>query len=132
MSNLTATRTAKLGTTNKAIDPDNPMDISVEIEITVPASLQEAIDFFGGEEKFLDMAQGEVQNRKLNTARPVLRDSTVVLDWASVAQDAAESYEPGRRSSGVEVSRDELAQIAASGDVEALAALLASKGARIA
>jgi hypothetical protein len=60
----------------------------------------------------------------------VLRDAETELDWQSVAQRTAESYQPGRRGGfAAAVSGDEIE--AASGNIEDLLSLLASRGVTI-
>jgi len=118
-------RTASLSTSNKHLD----QEIEVELTLTVPEDIGEAISFFGGEEKLLSAIQSEVQNRKLNTARPVLRDAKVEGDFQTMAQSAAEAYQPGRRGGfqKAKVSQDAVAAAAEQG-TEALLALLQAQG----
>lgn len=120
-------------TTNKTIDPNSPLEIDVEIELTVPDTIAEAAEFFEGEEKLVEVIQQEVVRRKSNAARPLLRDSEVVLDWQSVAQQAAEAYQPGRKGGFQQpvVSATELEKAVTGGSVEDMLAYLKSQGVRI-
>lgn len=125
------TRTAKLGTTNKhgfEHAPDDQNSINIEFDVEVPESVSEAVEFFGGEEKALDVLQQEVIRRKVNAARPAIRDAESELDWVSVATQIASQYEPGRRG-GFAPSLDKADVVAAaSSSAEDLLALLASRG----
>ena len=120
-------REAKVSTHNNPLD----IDIACELEVTVPESIEEATEFYGGEGKLLDVIQAETVRRKINAARAVLRDAEVEQDWAGLATTIAEQYTPGRRGGfqSPSVSADELSD--ASGDMDALLALLASRGVSI-
>lgn len=74
-------------------------EITVVLDVEVPESLTEAAseDFYGDEEKALAALQQDWQRRSVNAARPILRTSETQLDWHTVAQNAADSYKPGRR-----------------------------------
>ncbi len=119
------TRPVKLSTTNEVLGK-----IEASFEITVPESIAEASEFFDGEEKLLEAIQSDVQQRKLNAARPVLRDAESEMDWNQVAHDVAESYSPGRRGGfgSVEVSEQELDSVTSADE---LRALLAAKGIKV-
>lgn len=128
---------AEVTTTNKSLggNPDDPsthVEIAVTVQVEVPESFDEAIEFYGSEEKALVAIQEDVKRRKVNAARPVLRDAVQELDWEAVAQQAVNDYTPGRRGGfGVQISRDEVEEKATTGSVEDLLAYLASKGAKI-
>lgn len=117
-------RETKVSTRNQNLD----LDIEVELEVTVPESIEEASEFYGGEGKLLDVVQSETVRRKINAARAVLRDAEVEQDWHALAVSIAEQYTPGRRGGfqAPSVSSDELADVA--GDTEALMALLTARG----
>ena len=123
----------KVSTTNKVLDPEKPQKISVVCEYSVPESIDEAVDFFGGEEKLVDAIASDVARRKGNAARPSLRDSETALDWQAVAQQIGEDYKPGRKGGfgKVQLSKTEAEEAAVSGDIDALLALLASRGVAI-
>lgn len=114
-------RKASLSTNNKQFG-----EIVVEVEVGVPEDIQEASEFYGGEEKLLEVIQQETIRRKINAARPVLRDSETELDWASVAQQVAEQYQPGRRG-GFSATVSE-SEVESATTVEELKALLAARG----
>jgi len=123
---MSVTRPVKLSTMNENLG----MKVEAEFDLTVPESIEEALEFFGSEEKLLDSIQSDIQQRKLNAARPVLRDAETEMDWAAVATQVAEGYTPGRRGGfgAVEVSEDELSNVDSA---DALRALLAAKGIKI-
>lgn len=118
-------REVSVGTTNKTLD----LEIEANFEITVPESLEEAIDFFGGEEKLLDAIQSDVQTRKINAARPALRDAEQEQDWDQLAFQVAEQYQPGRRGGfkAVEVSGEDLESMTPA----EIQAMLVAKGVRV-
>ena len=107
--------------------------IEVDIEVSVPENVSEAVEFYGSEEKLLDAITADVARRKANAARPLLRDAEEALDWVTVAQSAAEDYKPGRRGGfgAVTVSKEEVFAAAAEGNMDDLLAMLASRGAKI-
>ncbi len=100
--------------------------IEVQLEVSVPENVQEAAEFYGGEEKMIDAIQQDVARRRANAARPILRDSETKLDWQKVAQEAASTYTPGRRG-GFAPSIDE-SELRNVGDMDSLIALLRSRG----
>ena len=121
----------KISTGNTGINgPDGEaVAVAEEITITVPESIDEASEFFGGEAKLLDVLQAETQRRKVNAARAVIRDvSNADTDFAALATQVAEAYTPGRKGgfSSPKVAEDELEAVA--GDVDALMTLLQSRG----
>ena len=116
------TKTASLSTDNKTLG----QKIEVNIDVTVPETLAEAAEFYKGEEELIKVVQQETVRRKINAARPILRDADTEMDWVDVATQIAEQYEPGRRGGfQVGVSEDE---VDSAESVEDLKALLASKG----
>lgn len=121
-------REATVTTTNKPLE----REISCSLEVEVPENLQEASDFFDGEAKLLEVIQGEVVRRRVNAARAVIRDvENPDTDFAALAQSVADAYTPGRKGGfqAPSISQDELAE--AAGDMDALMALLQSRGAQI-
>lgn len=126
-------RPASVSTDNTGINgKDNPVKIELEITITVPENLSEAAEFYGGEEKLIEVIQAETQRRKINAARAALRDvENGDLDFAAFATNVAEQYTPGRRGGfqSPTVDSDELAGVA--GDMDALLSLLAAKGIQV-
>lgn len=127
-------RPATVSTKNTGINgADDPVEIELEITITVPESLSEAAEFFDGEAKLLEVVQSEVQRRKINAARAALREATDPnLDFDAFATQIAESYTPGRRGGfqRPSISADELAE--AGGDFDSLMALLQARGVTVA
>ena len=109
-------------------------DIKVTIDVEVPDTLAEGIDFFGGEEKTVTVLQQEVKRRRVNAARPALRTASTELDeegWTEMAQRIANGYAPGRKGfQGVDISTEDLAAVA-GGSQEDLAAFLAARGVKI-
>jgi hypothetical protein len=125
---LSATREIKITTDNKVLKPGEDLKIEVEIEVSVPASYEEAAEWFGGEEKLLESIQTDVARRKGNTARPVLRDAERELDWDKAALNAAENYQPGRRTAPEVIDESELEKVVSGGSLEDVTAFLAAKG----
>lgn len=124
----------KVSTDNTGINGEGgeKVPVSVEITVTVPESLAEASDFYGGESKLLDVIQAETVRRKINAARAMLRTETNPnTDWAALATKVAESYTPGRRGGfqAPQISEDELASVA--GDFDALMSLLQSRNVQV-
>jgi len=124
----------KISTDNTGINgaEGEKVPIKEEITITVPESVAEAAEFFGGEGKLLDVLQAETQRRKVNAARAVIRDiDNPNTDFAALATQVAEAYTPGRRGGfqAPTVDQDELDAV--SGDMGALMALLQAKGVSI-
>jgi len=119
------TRETTIKTTNQTFG-----EIEVTIQCEVPENLQEASEFFEGEDKLLDVVQQEVVRRRANTARPVLRDAKTQLDWPVVAQQAADAYTPGRKGGfqRPEVSATALESVNSQDE---LLALLANAGVNI-
>lgn len=74
--------------------------ISVKVNAKLPTNIQELQDFFGGESALIKVGRQEVARRLQNAARPILREAEQELDWQAVAQEAVDSYEPGRRGGG--------------------------------
>ena len=107
--------------------------VEAKVEYSVPDSIPEAAEFYDGEEKLLESIQSDVVRKKANSARPVLRDAEEELDWVAVATQIGEDYKPGRKGGfgSVQVSKTDLEEAAASGNIEDLLALLAGKGAKI-
>lgn len=109
--------------------------VAVTLEIDVPENVAEAAgeDFYGEESKLLDSIQADWGRRVSNAIRPTLRDSTEDQDFVATAISIANAYKPGRRGGfgKVEMSEDELDQIASTGSVEDLKALLRQKGVSI-
>lgn len=124
--------TAEISTTNKNLKGEDGKDleIKVSVEVEVPETLEEAANFYGSEEKLLDSIQTDVARRKSNAARPLLRDAEGIADWQVIAQQAVDSYTPGRRGGfgSVAVSEDELSSATSMSD---LLALLRAKGIQI-
>lgn len=116
------TRDLKITTKNTELN----IEIEANCEIEVPSTFEEAIEFYGSEEKFMDSVQQDVARKRGNAVRPVLREATTVLDWDAVASQAANSYQPGRRGSfgRPTISAGELQNVSH----DDLLALLASKG----
>lgn len=117
--------TSTVSTTNKALAEE----IEVSVEVTVPSTLEEAAgdEFYGGEDKVLDTIQKEWNRRCVNAARPILRDAEQELDWQSVAQQAVDSYSPGRKGGfAPKISEQDVEQF---DDVEELKAFLRGQGA---
>lgn len=102
-------------------------EIEVNVTAEVPETLAEAAEFYGGEDKLIESIQSDVARRRANAARPILRDADTELDWQAVAQDAVDTYTPGRRGGfqGAKVSEEELKS---AGSVEDLVAMLKAKG----
>lgn len=111
-------------------NPNLDQDIEVTIEVEVPESWEEAVAFYGDEEKAIKAIQTDVARRRANAARPALRDATTQLDFQALAQKVASEYQPGRRAGfgAAEVSEDELA---GADSLDALKAILAAKGIKI-
>lgn len=120
--------------TKVSTEHDDFGEINVTIDVEVPDSLADAIEFFGGEEKAVTVLQQEVKRRRANAARPALRTAETELDqdgWNDMAQRIANSYAPGRRGfQGVEIDETELAAVA-GGSQKDLAAFLAARGVKI-
>ena len=119
------TATIDISTNNKNLG----RDIEVTIEVEVPESWEEAVAFYGDEEKAIKAVQTDVARRRANAARPALRDATTEADFTALATKIAAEYQPGRRSGfgAVELSEDELNV----DSLEALKAVLIAKGVKI-
>lgn len=127
---MSVKRPAKVSTENKKLGKE----VSLDLEVTVPESLSEAQEFYGGEEKLLEVIQAETVRRKINAARAVIREvEDPNTDLQKLATDVAEDYTPGRRGGfqRVEVSRDELEEIATTRSIDELLKFLEDRGARI-
>ena len=114
---------AKVSTMNKILG----LFIEVEVEYTVAADLDEAIDWAGSEEKLVEIFNVDtIKRRKANAARTELRDATVVQDWDALALRIGEEYAPGRKggSKKVEVSESAMEDMTP----DELKAYLQSKG----
>ena len=120
------------GFTYQGFEGADPGEISVVVEFDVPDSFDEASseDFYGSEKAAVEELKEAWKRRKVNRARPILREAEQTLDWAAIAQQAVDEYRPGRRGGfAPKVSRTELAdQFGGTVDIDQLEAYLASKG----
>lgn len=121
-------------------DFEMPKDatIAVLVEIDVPDNAQEAAsaDFYGSEEQVTKTLQQDWARVCLNAGRPLLRDADSADALVSLAQQAADTYKPGRRGGFApkvdEAAFDEAAEAAlASGDIASLKAFLQSQGVKV-
>lgn len=122
---MSITREVSLSTTNKhgfTNTDDGKLEVNLQIEVS--DSIDEAVEFYGSEEKLLDAIQADQQQRRCNAARPVLRDAETELDWQAVAQRVADDYAPGRKGGfgSVEVSSDAIDSAESMEDVKAILA----------
>lgn len=119
-----------ISTTNKNLKGEDGKDLKVEVTVQaeVPENLQEAAEFYGDEEKLLDSIQGDVARRKANAARPLLRDAESVQDWNSIAQQAVDQYQPGRRGGFGAAPTIAEEELRGATDMDSLLALLRQKG----
>lgn len=121
-----ATKEIKISTKNTNLGED----IEVNINVQVPDTLEEAAEFYGSEEKLIESIQTDVARRRANAARPLLRDAEEPMPWETVAQQAADAYQPGRRGGfgAAAIDESELESVESTDD---LIALLRSKGIQI-
>jgi hypothetical protein len=120
----------EISTTNKNLkgEDDKPLEIKVNCNAEVPETIQEAAEFYGGEDKLIESIQSDVARRKSNAARPILRDATSTLNWTTVAQQAIDTYQPGRRGGFGQPVTVDAAALASAGNMDELMALLRQSG----
>lgn len=123
------TKEIKVATKNANLD----QDIEVTLNVSVPETLEEAAEFYGGQDKLIESVQGDVARRRANAARPALRDAETVQDWQTLAQGIADGYKPGERRGGFGVAPTiEQSALDNVTSTEDLIALLRAKGINIA
>lgn len=105
------------------------LDIEVNCEGTVSETMEEASEWYGGEEKLIKSIQADQLRRLANAARPLLRDSDTLQDWQAIAQSAIDSYTPGQRGGRTTptVDQQEL-ENAQAGGMDAMLAYLRGRG----
>ena len=121
---------ATVETENKAINPSEPMKITVEVDCLQFDNVDEANEWYGGEEKVLEAINQDAKRRQTNAVRPPLRESETVLDWAIVGQRAVDAYRPGRKGGFQQVTAEEekLEDLMATGDLDAVKQYLIESG----
>lgn len=85
----------KVETENKNLKRKIKVEVLVPLAPSVTAYAGE--DFYASEEALKKAIDADWARRKANAARPILRDAESEMDFQTVAQQAADSYKPGRR-----------------------------------
>lgn len=109
------------------------LDIEVTCEGTVSTTLEEASEWYQGEDKLIASIQADQLRRQANAARPLLRDAEQPDDWQAIAQAAIDSYTPGQRGGRATptVDQTELAE-ASAGGMDSILAYLRGRGIQVA
>lgn len=122
-------KTVTLKTTNTNPGVNQKIEVKVRIPLAPSVTAYAGEDFYTSEEELKKAIDVDWARRKANAARPILRDSESVMDWQLVAQQASDSYKPGRR--GGFAPTVELDALKSAGTIDDVIKLLQERGVNI-